>query len=64
MSKKRNDKESMICLTSKPGLSFFIYRIQIKEKCFTEKKLIKEKCRGVQDGTIKNGLHNVNKKAS
>ena len=43
MSKKRNGKESMICLTSKPNQSFFANRKQSKEKKFTEKELFKEK---------------------
>ena len=29
---ERNDKESMICLTSKPSQSYFIFCIQSKEK--------------------------------
>ena len=40
---KRNDQESIICLTSKPSQSFFVYRIQSKEKIFTEKELFNEK---------------------
>ena len=32
--KKRNDKESMLCLTPKPDQSFFVCPIQIKEKKF------------------------------
>ena len=40
---KRNDKESMICITPKPSQSFLIYRIQSNEKCFTEKEIFKEK---------------------
>ena len=50
MGKKRNGKESMICLTPKPRKSFFVYHIQSKEKLFfffffffTEKELFKEK---------------------
>ena len=39
----RNNKESMICLTPKPSWNFFIYRIQSKEKSFTEKEIFKEK---------------------
>ena len=39
---KRNDKESMICLTPKPSQSFFVYRIQSKEKIFTENTVIKK----------------------
>ena len=34
MSKKRNDKESMICLTPKPNQSFFVCRTHSKEKKF------------------------------
>ena len=33
----------MICLTLKPSQSFFVYRIQSKEKNFTEKEIFKEK---------------------
>ena len=33
----------MICLTPKPNQSFFVYRIQSKEKKVTEKELFKEK---------------------
>ena len=47
MSKNRNDKESMICLTPKPSQSFFFYCVQSKERFFflffTEKELFKEK---------------------
>ena len=43
VSKKRNDKESMICLTLKPSQSFFVYCIESKEKKFTENELFKEK---------------------
>ena len=44
VSKKRNGKESMVCLTPKPRQSFFVYRIQSYEKLFfTEKELFKEK---------------------
>ena len=32
----------MICLTSKPRQSFFIYGLQNKENSFTEKELFKE----------------------
>ena len=42
MNKKRNDKESMICLTLKPSQTFFVYRIQSKEKNLT-KELFKKK---------------------
>ena len=37
VSKKRNDKESMIYLTPKPKQSFFVYRIQSKEIFLAEK---------------------------
>ena len=40
---KRNDKESMICLTPKPSQSFFVYCIQSKEKHFSGKKLFNGK---------------------
>ena len=40
---KRNDKESMICLTPKPRQSFFVYSIKNKEKILTEKELFKVK---------------------
>ena len=43
VSKKRNDKESMICLNLKPSQSFFVYCIQNKEFFFNEKELFKEK---------------------
>ena len=43
MSKKRNDKESMICLTPKQIQSFFVHHIQSKEKILTEKQLFEEK---------------------
>ena len=33
----------MICLTSKPSWSFFVYFIQSKEEFFSEKELFKEK---------------------
>ena len=42
VSKKRNDKESMMCLTPKPSISFFVNRIQSKEK-ITEKGPFKKK---------------------
>ena len=51
MSKKRNDKESMICLTPKPTYSFF-YRKQSKQKDFTEKDFFKKK--GGVDNWTKN----------
>ena len=38
MTKKSNDKESMICLTPKPSKSFFVYRIQGKD-FFLQKKM-------------------------
>ena len=34
MSKKRNHKKSIICLTPKPGQSFFVYRIEKQRKIF------------------------------
>ena len=40
MSKKRNDEESMVCLTPKPSQSFFVYSIQRKKY---RKELFKEK---------------------
>ena len=43
MSKKRNDKEFMICFTLKPSQSFFVYCIQSKEKILTVKELFKGK---------------------
>ena len=43
LSKKRNDKESMICLTPKGSKIFFDNRIQRKEKSFTENDLFKKK---------------------
>ena len=33
----------MICLMPKPSQSFFVYRIQSKEKIVTEKDIFKEK---------------------
>ena len=42
MSKKRNNKESMICLMPQLSQSFFVYRIQSKE-IFLSKKLFKKK---------------------
>ena len=42
VNKKRNDKESMICLTPKPSQTFFVYRIQSKEIIFTEKGWVKD----------------------
>ena len=36
--KKINDKESMICLMSKPSQSFFVYRIQRKDRFFFYRK--------------------------
>ena len=41
MSKKRNDKESMICLILKTKLKFLVYCIESKENFFTEKELFK-----------------------
>ena len=46
VSKKRNDKETMICLTPKLSQNFFVYHIQSKEKNFTEKEIDKEKGSG------------------
>ena len=44
VSNKRNDKESLICLTPKPSQSFFVYCKQSKENFFfTEKELFKKK---------------------
>ena len=50
MSKKRNNKESMIHITPKPSKKnfrndwgFFVNCIQSKEKFFTEKELFKQK---------------------
>ena len=43
VSKKRNDKESMVHLTPKQCQSFFVYHIQSKEIIFTEKQLLKKK---------------------
>ena len=46
MSKKRNDKESIICLTLKPSQSFFGFRLQSKENNFfflQKKSFFKEK---------------------
>ena len=40
---KKNDKESMICLTSKLRQSCFVYHILSKEKFITDKELFKEK---------------------
>ena len=37
-ARKRNDKECTICLTPNPNQSFFVYRIQSKEKKITEKR--------------------------
>ena len=45
MNKKRNNKEFKICLDQKPNISFFVYRLQSKEKKITEKELLKEKKR-------------------
>ena len=43
-SKKRNKKESMICLTAKSSQNFFVHGIQSKEIFFLQKKgLFKEK---------------------
>ena len=48
--KKRNDKESMFCLTWKPSQSFFVYRIQSKESflstVYKAKKKITQKEKG------------------
>ena len=53
MSKKRNDKESIICLTPKPNQSFSVYCIKSKEKNFyRKKKLFKEK--GIVEDRTKN----------
>ena len=46
MSEKRNDKESMICLTPKPSKTFFVYRIQIFLKNLLKKSFLKKgRCR-------------------
>ena len=45
--KKRNDKESKICLTPKPSQSFFVYRIQSKEKKLRKKSFSKKRGIGV-----------------
>ena len=39
-SKKRNDKEPIVCLTSKPRQSFFAYRTQQRIIFFTEKEFL------------------------
>ena len=39
---EQEKKESIICLTLKPSLSFFVYRIQTNEK-FLQKKHFKVK---------------------
>ena len=44
----------MTCLTLKPSQSFFVYRIQCKEKKITEKELFREKGKW--------GIENKNKK--
>ena len=46
MNKKRNEKQSMICLTPKPSQIFFVCPIQSKEIFFTENELFKEKGEG------------------
>ena len=58
MSKKRNNKESLICLIPKLSQTFFVDRIQSKEKFFfffTKEELLKERGNG--------GLNKNEKKA-
>ena len=43
MSKKRNDKVSMVFLTPEPSQNFFAYSIQSKEKCLQKKRALQEK---------------------
>ena len=38
MSKNKNTKESMSCLTPKPSKTFHVYRMQSKEKFYREGK--------------------------
>ena len=40
MSKKRNDKESMICLTLKPSQSLFAYHTHTKKKNLIKKSFL------------------------
>ena len=58
MSKKRNDKESMICLKPKPSQSFFVYCIQSKEFFFflQKKSFLREKGSEELNKTRKEGF--------
>ena len=65
----------MICLMPKPSQSFFVYRIQSKEKDFTGKEFLQEKGnwrieQKQKEGfltalitAIKKDPHNINKRA-
>ena len=44
--KKRNDKESMICLMPKPNQSFFVYHIQSKEIFLQKKSFLRKRGSG------------------
>ena len=39
---KRNDRESLICITSKPNQNYFVNDLQSKENFFSEQVLLKE----------------------
>ena len=41
--KKKNDKESIICLTPKLSQNLFFYRIRSKENSLQKKSFFKEK---------------------
>ena len=53
---ERNDKESLICLMSKPSQNFFVYSIQSKEKFLTENELFKEKMCRIEQKKQKEGF--------
>ena len=47
VSKKRNDKEYMICLTPKTSQSFFVYRTKSKEKKLQKNSFLRKRGSGV-----------------
>ena len=56
VSKKRNNKESMICLMLKTSQSLFIWYIQSKEKILQQKSFLRKKGSGGSNNKWKEGF--------